>query len=187
MNEAVVVTEWYVVPDAAPAGPHLLVRSERSAPVEPLDPAIAAPQWAWANGADSTPHWQSARAPGTREDNRALVGLLRPARAQAVGRGASAQPVVLAMTPAVLRAMSLAAEVEGRSESALWAEAAREWLARHLGDDPEPPVPGASALVSRREHTTRAQCWSAIDVLLRDLRAPLPCTREEDETDKPAA
>jgi hypothetical protein len=61
------------------------------------------------------------------------------------------------------------------SEATVWAEAARLWLAaRHPEDDPRPPTPGASAPRPRPAEVARERCWSAIDVVLRDLRAPLP-------------
>jgi hypothetical protein len=83
------------------------------------------------------------------------------------------------MAPIVLRAMSLAAAVTGRDEREVWTEAAREWLARHLEDDPEPPEPGASAPAPKAGADAHARSWAAIDVLLRDLRAPLPDTEDE--------
>jgi hypothetical protein len=77
------------------------------------------------------------------------------------------------MAPALLAAMTAAAAATGRHESEIWAEAAREWLARHTPDDDPPPPPGAiqRAPVVR---AARDRCWGAIDVLLGDLRHPRP-------------
>jgi hypothetical protein len=81
----------------------------------------------------------------------------------------------LPMAGDLLRAMARAAAEAGVSEAAVWAEAARMWLAvRHSDDDPRPPTPGAAAPRSRQGEAARERCWSAIDVVLRDLRAPLP-------------
>jgi hypothetical protein len=64
--------------------------------------------------------------------------------------------------------MSLEAQLEGKSESDVWAEAARAWLQRRERDDDFPPTPLASTLpCPRRERTA----WVAIDALLLDLRA----------------
>jgi hypothetical protein len=64
--------------------------------------------------------------------------------------------------------MSLEAQLAGKSESELWAEAARAWLSRRERDDDLPPTPPAAAQpCPRRERTA----WVAIDALLLDLRA----------------
>jgi hypothetical protein len=80
----------------------------------------------------------------------------------------------------LLRAMARAAADDGVSEATVWAEAARLWLAAHNNDDPRPPTPGASAPRPRAPETSRERCWSAIDVVLRDLRAPLPLVARSD-------
>jgi hypothetical protein len=80
----------------------------------------------------------------------------------------------LPMARDLLRAMALAAAEAGESEATVWAEAARMWLAARHADDPRPPTPGASAPRPRHAESARERCWSAIDVVLRDLRAPLP-------------
>jgi len=68
----------------------------------------------------------------------------------------------------VLRTMREAAWNEGRTESEIWAEAAREWLMRRARDDePQPPTPAAAALPVPRI----AHAWHAIDALLAELRA----------------
>ncbi len=79
--------------------------------------------------------------------------------------------------PAVARSIAEAALLLGREADDIWAEAAREWLGRHLGlvaivvddanDDPPPTAP-AAAQAARRA----SRCWAAIDALLDDLRAP---------------
>ena len=80
-------------------------------------------------------------------------------------------------TPGVAQSIAEAAWLLGRDEGEIWAEAAREWLSHHLGlvalgaddanDDPPPTAP-AAAVAARRA----GRCWSAIDELLADLRAP---------------
>ncbi len=68
----------------------------------------------------------------------------------------------------ILRTMREASWNAGRSESEIWAEAAREWLMRRARDDePQPPTPASGALsVPRTSHA-----WRAIDALLTELRA----------------
>jgi hypothetical protein len=80
----------------------------------------------------------------------------------------------LPMARELLREMALAAAEAGVSEATVWAQAARLWLAARHADDPRPPTPGASAPRPRHAESARERCWSAIDVVLRDLRAPLP-------------
>jgi hypothetical protein len=93
----------------------------------------------------------------------------------------------LPMARDLLRAMALAAAEAGVSEAAVWAEAARMWLAvRHHEDDPQPPTPGASAPRPRPAEAARERCWSAIDVVLRDLRAPLPLVARAPDAIPPA-
>jgi hypothetical protein len=88
---------------------------------------------------------------------------------------AAADRTELPMARDLLRAMALAATEAGVSEATVWAEAARLWLAaRHPEDDPRPPTPGVAAPRPRPAEAARERCWSAIDVVLRDLRAPLP-------------
>jgi hypothetical protein len=77
--------------------------------------------------------------------------------------------VVLRVPTALLREMTRAARLAGRSEGELWAEAAREWLARRArGDEPQPPDPSAAALPVPRA----PRSWSAIDSVLSELRRP---------------
>jgi hypothetical protein len=95
----------------------------------------------------------------------------RPARLTAMNTsdGGSA----LRMPRALLAAMRAAAQATGRSESAIWAEAASEWLARYRRDDgPQPPTPAAAALVS----PARSGTWARIDALLAELRRSQPDT-----------
>jgi hypothetical protein len=68
----------------------------------------------------------------------------------------------------LVRRMSLEARLSGKSESEVWADAARAWLQRRASDDDFPPTPPAAAQTwPRRERTA----WVAIDALLVDLRA----------------
>lgn len=83
---------------------------------------------------------------------------------------------VLRIPDTVMRRMLRAARDAGLSDSALWAEAARAWLASRpvtdaaTDDEPRPPTPSAAALP--RPRVPRA--WAAIDAVLADLRAPTP-------------
>jgi hypothetical protein len=63
--------------------------------------------------------------------------------------------------------MSLEARLSGKSESEVWAEAARAWLQRRSFDDDFPPTPPAAAQPCLRRTRT---AWVAIDALLVDLR-----------------
>lgn len=107
--------------------------------------------------AGTTWRWAPASATTARPDAPRVTAF--PARESA--------PVAI---PAdVLRAMREAARTSGRSESEVWAEAAREWLSQRRRDDgPLPPTPAAAALAIPR----RTRSWSAIDALLADLRQP---------------
>jgi hypothetical protein len=82
-----------------------------------------------------------------------------------------AEPAHVRIPANLVRRMSLEARLAGKSESEVWAEAARAWLQRHERDDdlpPTPPTPPAAAQpCPRRERTA----WVAIDALLVDLRA----------------
>lgn len=171
-----------------------------------LGTATAGPLWAWADRVDRVDHvaraagtdaavgkappahWHGLRPlgasgaaylfelPRTPVPPTALAPLAQPVPSTPAR---APWPVVLPMAPALLRAMSLAASHARRDASEVWAEAAREWLARHLEDDPEPPTPGASAPAKTAERDQHQRCWAAIDVLLGDLRAPLPTTEDE--------
>jgi hypothetical protein len=80
----------------------------------------------------------------------------------------SAAPAHVRIPADLVRRMSLEAELAGKSESDVWAEAARAWLQRRERDDDFPPTPPAAAQpCPRRERTA----WVAIDALLLDLRA----------------
>lgn len=72
----------------------------------------------------------------------------------------------------LIHLMAREARQGSRSESEVWAEAAREWLRRRgAGDEPHPPDPPAAALPLPRV----SRSWEAIDALLCELRvAPVP-------------
>ena len=152
-----------------------------------LGSAVAGPVWAWAEPA--APPSRSPAAVGSAAIPlfpRPLPAHVAPAprlqppdAAPAIAAVPSAAArTELRMPPDVLRAMAAAAAATGRSETAVWAEAAREWLLRHTGDDdPRPPDPAASARPPAAPRTGRDQCWTAIDILLGDLRATTPARR----------
>ena len=80
----------------------------------------------------------------------------------------ASEPVAapISIPAGVLREMREAARASGRSESAVWAEAAREWLRRRQHDDgPLPPAPSAALPVP-----LRARSWDSIDAVLAELR-----------------
>ncbi len=192
-------------PRGSTAGPAALPRGTRAlaeGQTIGLGSAYPGSSWAWATPATQGHHRQPAavrkplRAPPATPMVLPLRSLPVPP-AQVPGRHvqrfsaplpapralpqlpASAARTELPMPRALLSAMSEAATVVGRSESAIWAEAAHEWLQRHRQDeDPRPPTPGARAL---RPSAVRDRCWSAIDILLHDLRAPRPLRARVDE------
>ena len=82
-------------------------------------------------------------------------------------RGSLTENMPVSIPAGVLRAMREAAHASGRSESAVWAEAAREWLRLRQHDDGPPSPPAAALAVPRR---TRS--WHSIDAVLADLRQP---------------
>jgi hypothetical protein len=96
----------------------------------------------------------------------------RPSWPAAEARTTATSASAVRIPEPILRLMRTAAWNTGRTESEIWAEAAREWLARRQRDDePLPPTPAAAALPVPR----RAHAWEAIDLLLEDLReAPQP-------------
>jgi hypothetical protein len=78
------------------------------------------------------------------------------------------EPAHVRIPAELLRRMSREAQLAGKSESEVWAEAARAWLQRRERDDDLPPTPPAAAQpCPRRERAV----WVAIDALLVDLRA----------------
>jgi hypothetical protein len=78
------------------------------------------------------------------------------------------EPAHVRIPADLVRRMSLEARLSRKSESEVWAEAARAWLQRRERDDDFPPPPPAAAQpCPRRERTA----WVAIDALLVDLRA----------------
>src|SRR5215831_14763774 len=55
------------------------------------------------------------------------------------------EPAHVRIPADLVRRMSLAAHLAGKSESEVWAEAARAWLQRRERDDDLPPTPPAAA------------------------------------------
>lgn len=81
----------------------------------------------------------------------------------------------------VLARMSAAAAAQGRSESDVWVEAAREWLRRREIAPVAPPTASTPPVSASRRV---ARVWDAIDALLVELRAPADAP---DHGDAPAA
>ena len=91
-----------------------------------------------------------------------------PVVAEAIVVSPPVEPAHVRIPADLVRRMSLEARLSGKSESDVWAEAARTWLQRRACDDDFPPTPPAAAQpCPRRERTA----WVAIDALLIDLRA----------------
>lgn len=129
------------------------VASGPSTPVAGLGSARAASEWAWAEG---------------------------PARPAAAPARVAAHGSCVRAPADVLARMSAIAEAQGRSESDVWVEAAREWLRRREVAPVTPPVASAPPVVVARRV---ARVWDAIDALLVDLRSPTA----SDHDDAPAA
>ena len=120
-----------------------------------LGSARAVRHWRWAhpNAAHASSQHPLAYGPGTGGATERRV----------VATSASA----VRIPEAILRLMREAAWSAGRTESEIWAEAAREWLTRRmLDDEPQPPTPAAAALPLPRV----VGAWEAIDLVLHDLR-----------------
>ena len=91
-----------------------------------------------------------------------------PVVAESILVSTPVEPAHVRIPADLVRRMSLEARLSSKSESEVWAEAARAWLQRRERDDDFPPTPPAAAqLCPRRERTA----WVAIDALLVDLRA----------------
>jgi hypothetical protein len=167
MSQPMTLTQWYARRAASAAHPTLTSQ-----------PA-ARPAWRAAAVASPAAAAVLPDAPGALASARAGAtwGWAEPAPPPRTEPPAAtvAARTELPMARDLLRAMARAAAEAGVSEAIVWAEAARLWLAtRRPEDDPRPPTPGASAPRPRPVESTRERCWSAIDVMLRDLRTPLP-------------
>jgi hypothetical protein len=91
-----------------------------------------------------------------------------PAPSEPIPANSPVAPARVRIPADLVRRMSREACLTGKSESEVWAEAARAWLQRHERDDDFPPTPPAAAQpCPRRERAA----WVAIDALLLDLRA----------------
>lgn len=163
-----------------------------SAPERPLGTSSAAPIWAWGGrnipcaptAAPRTPAREVAALAGEHANAACALSSARPLPCMAAPEPPPTSSMEPTMTDAarevrmpteILRAMAAAAAATGRPESALWAEAARLWLALHAQDDhPQPPAPAAALVPVPAVRAARDRCWGAIDILLSDLR---PSTR----------
>ena len=126
-----------------------------SPPVHPVSPSSGT----------ATPGMSSASAGPTWRWTSATY---EPAVAEPIVVSTPVEPAHVRIPADLVRRMSLEARLSDRSESEVWAEAARAWLMRRDRDDDFPPTPPAAAQpCPRRERTA----WVAIDALLVDLRA----------------
>lgn len=118
-----------------------------------LGSATAGSQWAWAETPATTPVTTPARA-----------AVAPPVRV-------AARDISCVRAPAeLLSRMSAMARAQGRSESDVWVEAAREWLRRR---EIEPVTPPAAPTSTRGVTSRRpARVWDEIDALMIDLRMP---------------
>ena len=134
-----------------------------------LGSALAGPVWTWA------PTARHSVRPIATELEHASSGstTIQAGHGRSEANVKASSPVELPMPSALLRAMAAAASTSGRRECDVWAEAAREWLLRHSqDDDPPPPPPAVAAPDPAAPRSARQRCWTAIDVLLNDLRGP---------------
>jgi hypothetical protein len=137
-------------------------RADDIAHLYSLGSAHAGGNWRWASPVRPLPVMRSGQS--TQEqaptDERAQVTVVAPvmsveARVQ--------------VPETIKRSMAEIAAASGRSESDLWAEAARAWLdSRAFDDEPLPPAPAAALALPR---PTRS--WEMIDDLLAELRQPV--------------
>jgi hypothetical protein len=113
--------------------------------VQTLGTATAASRWGWASP---------------------QAEVVAPARVQD-----DEEPVATALvvTRALRAEMAEMAQMMGKSEDDVWAEAAREWLLRRMRNDEPPPTTPAAAPVANPR--TR-RMWSEIDEMLAALRNP---------------
>lgn len=93
------------------------------------------------------------------------------ALASAAPRPASAGSAVRAPIELLAR-MTEAARAQGRSESDVWVEAAREWLRGREGAPNTPPAAPACLAAPVAPPRRHARVWDEIDSLLSELRAP---------------
>ena len=129
---------WPVPPPARPVSP------SSSAAALGMSSASAGPTWRWTSAT------------------------YEPVAAESMLMSAPVAPAHVRIPADLVRRMSLEAHLSSKSESEVWAEAARAWLQRRACDDDFPPTPPAAAQpCPRRERTA----WVAIDALLVDLRA----------------
>lgn len=174
MSQALTIGELYRLLEQ----PHLLDQRPHG------HTAHAGAAWAWTGTPASTPArvpqppsalprvWSTARElPTTISSTTHEIPLTPPPLPSPLPIAPAPERREVRMAPDLLHAMTAAARATGRHESEVWAEAAREWLARHTPDDDPPPPPGASAHAPIMR-ATRDRCWGAIDVLLGDLRHP---------------
>ncbi len=133
------------------------VAPTRAAQTTGLGSASAGSAWAWS----------SAPAPAATEA--ALQYGAPTARAvSAQPRGASAVRAPIEL----LTRMSEAARAQGRSESDVWVEAAREWLRRRDGVETPPSAAPAYAAAPASPAPRMTRVWGEIDAVLQALRTP---------------
>lgn len=111
--------------------------------------------------------WVATSAPSTSEQTLHYnASVVRTARAQPRGASAVRAPIDL------LAKMSEAARTQGRSESDVWVEAAREWLRRRDGVETPPSAAPAYVAAPATPAPRMTRVWGEIDAVLQALRAP---------------
>lgn len=94
-----------------------------------------------------------------------------PVPQRATGTDTLGQPRRLvgrvSVSPELWQAVAAYAAETGRTPDDVWAEAARDWLARRAHHDEPPPTSPASAALSGARHY---RAWGEIDATLAELR-----------------
>lgn len=156
--------------------PILLTRDDHGASlstVTAVAPARAAHAGLGSASAGSAWAWTSA--PASAASTTTLRYSAPAARAASVQpRGASAVRAPIEL----LTKMSEAARAQGRSESDVWVEAAREWLRRRDGVETPPSAAPAYAAAPASPAPRMTRVWGEIDAVLQALRTPATVNAE---------
>ncbi len=153
--------------------PILLTRDDHGASlstvtaVAPVAPARAAQNGLGSASAGAAWAWTSAPAAAASGATlRYSAPVTRAVSVQARGASAVRAPIEL------LTKMSEAARAQGRSESDVGVEAAREWLRRRDGVETPPSAAPAYAVAPASPSPRVTRVWGEIDAVLQALRTP---------------